>query len=114
MNWTPAASDFKSKQGQGGYEKPQDLEAYIKKYGADVLRLWVASQDYRNDIIVSEERINKVERNLSWHPRQRSECRLSGFGGPRNTPSPTTNSRASTAGSSANSPVWNPEVIEAY
>lgn len=50
----------KSKQGQGGYEKPQTSEAYIKKYGADIVRLWVASQDYRNDIIVSEERINKV------------------------------------------------------
>jgi isoleucyl-tRNA synthetase len=50
----------KSKQGQGGYEKPQTSEVYIKKYGADVLRLWVASQDYRNDIVVSEERINKV------------------------------------------------------
>jgi isoleucyl-tRNA synthetase len=50
----------KSKQAQGGYEKPQTSEAYIKKYGADVLRLWVASQDYRNDIVVSEERINKV------------------------------------------------------
>jgi isoleucyl-tRNA synthetase len=50
----------KSKQGQGGYEKPQTSEAYVKKYGADVLRLWVASQDYRNDIVVSEERINKV------------------------------------------------------
>ena len=24
------------------------------------MRLWVASQDYRNDIVVSEERINKV------------------------------------------------------
>jgi isoleucyl-tRNA synthetase len=50
----------KSKQGQGVYEKPQTSEAYIKKYGADVVRLWVASQDYRNDIVVSEERINKV------------------------------------------------------
>ena len=50
----------KSKQGQGGYEKPQTSEAYIKKYGADVVRLWVASQDFRNDIIVSDERINKV------------------------------------------------------
>ena len=50
----------KSKQGQGGYEKPQTAEAYVKKYGADVVRLWVASQDYRNDIVVSEERINKV------------------------------------------------------
>jgi isoleucyl-tRNA synthetase len=50
----------KSKQGQGGYEKPQTSEAYIKKYGADVVRLWVASQDYRNDIVVSEKRIDKV------------------------------------------------------
>ena len=50
----------KSKQGQGGYEKPQTADAYVKKWGADILRLWVASQDFRNDIIVSEERINKV------------------------------------------------------
>ena len=50
----------KSKQGQGGYEKPQTSEAYVKKYGADIVRLWVSSQDFRNDIIVSEERISKV------------------------------------------------------
>ena len=50
----------KSKQGQGGYEKPQTADAYVKKWGADVVRLWVASQDFRNDIVVSEERVNKV------------------------------------------------------
>jgi isoleucyl-tRNA synthetase len=50
----------KSKQGQGGYEKPQTAEAYVKKWGADIVRLWVASQDFRNDITVSEERITKV------------------------------------------------------
>jgi isoleucyl-tRNA synthetase len=50
----------KSKQAQGVYEKPQTAEAYVKKHGADIVRLWVASQDYRNDIIVSEERIAKV------------------------------------------------------
>jgi isoleucyl-tRNA synthetase len=50
----------KSKQGQGVYEKPQTSETYIKKWGADVVRLWVASQDFRNDIVVSEERVNKV------------------------------------------------------
>jgi isoleucyl-tRNA synthetase len=49
-----------SKSKQGGYEKPQTSEAYVKKYGADVVRLWVASQDFRSDIVVSEERINKV------------------------------------------------------
>ncbi len=50
----------KSKQSQGGYEKPQTAEAYVKKWGADIVRLWVASQDFRNDIVVSEERVNKV------------------------------------------------------
>ncbi len=50
----------KSKQGEGGYQKPQTSERYVKEYGADVLRLWVASQDFRNDIVVSEERLQKV------------------------------------------------------
>ncbi|HTV43624.1 MAG TPA: isoleucine--tRNA ligase [Candidatus Sulfotelmatobacter sp.] len=49
----------KSKQGQS-YEKPQTAEAYVKKWGADIVRLWVASQDFRNDIVVSDERISKV------------------------------------------------------
>ena len=49
----------KSKQ-DGGYAKPQTAEAYVGQYGADIVRLWVASQDFRNDIIVSEERIKKV------------------------------------------------------
>ena len=55
-----ADRDKISKSKQGAYEKPQTSEAYVKKYGADVVRLWVASQDYRNDIVVSDERINKV------------------------------------------------------
>ena len=49
-----------SKSKQSGYEKPQTAEAYVKRYGADVVRLWVSSQDFRSDIVVSEERINKV------------------------------------------------------
>jgi isoleucyl-tRNA synthetase len=50
----------KSKQSQCGYEKPQTADAYVRKWGADVLRLWVTSQDFRNDVIVSEDRIGKV------------------------------------------------------
>ncbi len=50
----------KSKQAQGVYEKPQTAEAYVKKWGAEIVRLWVSSQDFRNDIVVSEERIAKV------------------------------------------------------
>src|SRR4029079_18736938 len=45
----------KSQQGQTAYEKPQTADAYVKKYGADVVRLWVASQDFRTDIVVSDE-----------------------------------------------------------
>ena len=54
------AKNFKSKQGQGGYAKPQTSEAYVGEYGADIVRLWVAPQDFRNDITVSNERIKKV------------------------------------------------------
>src|SRR5207247_9672102 len=52
--------NYNSKQTQEAYEKPQTAETYVKKYGADVVRLWVASQDFRNDIVVSDERIAKV------------------------------------------------------
>lgn len=47
-----------SKSKSGG--KPQSSNAYVKQYGADWIRLWVASQDFRNDIAVSAERIQKV------------------------------------------------------
>ncbi|MCX7886393.1 MAG: isoleucine--tRNA ligase [Verrucomicrobiae bacterium] len=35
--------------------KPANAEDYVNRYGADVLRLWVASEDYRADIPLSEE-----------------------------------------------------------
>ena len=50
----------KSRQGQSGGQKPQNAKDYVERHGADVLRLWVASQDFRNDIVVSEERIRKA------------------------------------------------------
>ena len=82
----------KSKQAQGGYEKPQTAEAYVNKYGADILRLWVASQDFRNDIIVSEERISKVARPTAPSAtRCATSSRTSTTSIRRNTPWPTTN-----------------------
>ena len=39
-------------KSQGNVISPLDL---IKKYGADILRLWVASTDYRNDVSMSGE-----------------------------------------------------------
>jgi isoleucyl-tRNA synthetase len=35
--------------------KPANAEDYINKYGVDVLRLWLASEDYQGDIPLSDE-----------------------------------------------------------
>ncbi len=35
-------------------------EEVIKKYGAEILRLWVASEDYRDDVKVSDEILQQV------------------------------------------------------
>ncbi len=42
------------------YQKPQTAEAYIKDHGADVIRLWISSQDFRDDIPVDEEILKHV------------------------------------------------------
>jgi isoleucyl-tRNA synthetase len=33
---------------------------WVNDFGADILRLWVASQDYRGDVVLSESRVQKV------------------------------------------------------
>jgi isoleucyl-tRNA synthetase len=42
------------------YEKPQTSDAYIGKLGADVVRLWISSQDFRDDIPISDEILGHV------------------------------------------------------
>jgi isoleucyl-tRNA synthetase len=42
------------------YEKPQTSDAYVAEYGADVIRLWISSQDFRNDIPISKEILSHV------------------------------------------------------
>jgi isoleucyl-tRNA synthetase len=42
------------------YEKPQTSDAYIAEYGADVIRLWIASQNFRDDIPISKEILSHV------------------------------------------------------
>ncbi len=42
------------------YEKPQTADAYVGEYGADVIRLWIASQDFRDDIPISKEILSHV------------------------------------------------------
>ena len=43
--------------------KPQTADSYVAKYGADVLRLWVCSEDFRRDIPLSEEILGQVVRS---------------------------------------------------
>ena len=45
-----------SKSGQ--YEKPPTSDNFIAQYGADVIRFWIASQDFRQDITLSEKILN--------------------------------------------------------
>lgn len=47
-----------SKSDVGG--KPQTAEAYVKQYGADIIRLWINSEDFRNDIPISEDILQQV------------------------------------------------------
>jgi len=47
-----------SKSGQ--YEKPPTSENYIVQYGADVIRLWIASQNFTEDITISEKILNNA------------------------------------------------------
>jgi len=47
-----------SKSAQGtptAYQKPTDAEHYVNKYGADLLRLWVSSVNFTDDVPFSEE-----------------------------------------------------------
>ncbi len=47
--------------------KPQSADSYVKRFGADLVRLWVASEDYKDDITLSEgifQQISQSYRNL--------------------------------------------------
>ncbi|MCC7518915.1 MAG: isoleucine--tRNA ligase [Verrucomicrobiae bacterium] len=52
--------DGKKISKSGAYEKPKDAEAFVGRYGADVVRLWAASENYHHDIPLSEEIFSRV------------------------------------------------------
>ena len=56
-----------SKSKQGGYEKPQTAEAYVKKYGADVVRLWSRRRISAATSSSARNASTKLA-NLSRHP----------------------------------------------
>lgn len=59
----------KMSKSMGNVVAPEDV---IKKLGADILRLWVAAQDYRNDTRISQDILNRV---TEAYRRIRNTCR---------------------------------------
>ena len=60
----------KMSKSVGNVVAPQDI---IKKNGADILRLWTAAEDYRNDIRISEEIIQRL---TEAYRKIRNTCRF--------------------------------------
>jgi isoleucyl-tRNA synthetase len=60
----------KMSKSLGNVVDPQDV---AKRYGADVLRLWVASTDFRNDMAASEKILKQVQEAYS---KIRNTCRF--------------------------------------
>ena len=55
--FTVDAQGRKMSKSLGNGIEPQDV---MKTYGADILRLWIASADYRNEMAVSDEILKRV------------------------------------------------------
>jgi len=62
-------SGRKMSKSVGNVVAPEDV---IKKFGADVLRLWVAAQDYRDDLRISQEILTRLS---EAYRRIRNTCR---------------------------------------
>lgn len=60
----------KMSKSLGNTIEPQEI---IDKYGAEILRLWVAAEDYTQDIRISEE---ILERMVEAYRRVRNTCRF--------------------------------------
>jgi len=62
-------SGRKMSKSLGNVVAPEDV---VKKFGADVLRLWVAAQDYRDDLRISQEILTRLS---EAYRRIRNTCR---------------------------------------
>ena len=49
-----------SKSAQGGYQKPTEAMHFVEKSGADLVRLWVSSVNFTDDVPFSEEMFNRL------------------------------------------------------
>lgn len=60
----------KMSKSLGNVIHPQDL---IKRYGAEIVRLWVSAEDYRDDIKISQEIIDRL---VESYRKIRNTCRF--------------------------------------
>ncbi len=49
-----------SKSEQGGYKKPTTASHFVQTYGADLVRLWVSSVNFTDDVPFSEELFKRL------------------------------------------------------
>ncbi|MGH8216587.1 MAG: isoleucine--tRNA ligase, partial [Rhodanobacteraceae bacterium] len=68
--FTVDAKGRKMSKSLGNGIEPQDV---MNRYGADILRLWIASADYRNEMALSEEILKRV---ADSYRRIRNTCRF--------------------------------------
>ena len=52
--------DGKKISKSSDYKKPMDAEHFVGQYGADIVRLWVSSVDYQNEVPFSEEAFTRL------------------------------------------------------
>ncbi len=52
--------DGKKISKSSSYEKPMDAMHFVQKHGADILRLWVSSVNYTDDVPFSEEMFTRL------------------------------------------------------
>ena len=68
--WTVDGEGKKMSKSLGNGIDPKDV---VNKYGADILRLWVASSDYHADIRISTEILKQLSDN---YRKMRNTCRF--------------------------------------
>jgi isoleucyl-tRNA synthetase len=68
--FTVDGSGKKMSKSAGNVVAPQEI---IKQYGAEILRLWVAAEDYRDDIRISSQIINQLS---EAYRKIRNTCRF--------------------------------------
>ena len=44
-------------------------EEIIRQYGAEILRLWVSAEDYRDDIRISQDILKRLQRSVPKNPK---------------------------------------------